>query len=128
MESLRSIAGPTTRILGHVTDIERDKLLSGARALLFPGEEDFRIVPVEAQAAGVPVIAYGVGGTTETVLDGGTGVLFEEQTPESLARAIARFEELAFDAAVVRENARPFGRERFRAQLADVIEQAAGAL
>ena len=127
MESLQSIAGPTSRILGHVSDTERDELLSGARALLFPGEEDFGIVPVEAQAAGVPVIAYGVGGTTETVLDGRTGVLFEEQTPESLAGAIARFEELAFDADVVRENARRFGRERFRAQMADVIERAADA-
>jgi glycosyltransferase involved in cell wall biosynthesis len=110
--------------LGKVSAAERDRLLQDASALLFPGEEDFGIVPVEAQAAGLPVIAYGVGGAAETVLDGRTGVLFEEQSADGLARAIERFETLELDVAAVRENARRFGRERFRAEMADVIERA----
>ncbi|HSZ14898.1 MAG TPA: glycosyltransferase [Solirubrobacteraceae bacterium] len=111
--------------LGKVSAAERDRLLEGARALLFPGEEDFGIVPVEAQAAGLPVIAYGVGGATETVLDGRTGVLFGEQSAQGLAAAIERFEALAIDESAVRENARSFGRERFRAEMAGVIDRAA---
>jgi glycosyltransferase involved in cell wall biosynthesis len=110
--------------LGKVDADERDRLLAGASALLFPGEEDFGIVPVEAQAAGLPVIAYGVGGAAETVIDGRTGVLFDEQSAGALARAIERFEGLALDEQALRENARRFGRERFRAEMADVIDRA----
>ena len=110
--------------LGRVADVERDRLLGGARALLFPGEEDFGIVPVEAQAAGVPVIAYGVGGATESVLDGQTGVLFAEQDARSLADAIERFEQLDLDEQKVRENARRFGRERFHREMAEAIDTA----
>jgi glycosyltransferase involved in cell wall biosynthesis len=119
--------GADIELLGKVSAAERDRLLSGARALLFPGEEDFGIVPVEAQAAGLPVIAYGVGGAAETVIDGRTGVLFDEQSVEGLAAAIERFEGLALDAEAARENARRFGRERFRAEMADVIARAAAA-
>src|SRR5208282_4204049 len=104
----------TTSFLGKVSEPERDRLLAGARALLFAGEEDFGIVPVEAQAAGVPVIAYGIGGAEETVIDGRTGVLFAEQSASALASAIERFEGLELDQAQTRENARRFGRERFR--------------
>jgi glycosyltransferase involved in cell wall biosynthesis len=113
--------------LGKVSAGERDRLLAGARALLFPGEEDFGIVPVEAQAAGLPVIAYGVGGAAETVVDGRTGVLFGEQSAAALAAAIERFEGLALEDGAVRENARRFGRGRFRAEMARVIELAADA-
>ncbi|HEY5044410.1 MAG TPA: glycosyltransferase [Solirubrobacteraceae bacterium] len=111
-------------LLGRVTDTERDRLLSGARALLFPGEEDFGIVPVEAQAAGVPVIAYGRGGVVESVLDGRTGVLFEEQSAAGLAAAIERFEQLQLSDDQVRENAKRFGQGRFRAEMAAVIDRA----
>jgi glycosyltransferase involved in cell wall biosynthesis len=93
--------------------------------LLFPGEEDFGIVPVEAQAAGVPVIAFGVGGVTETVLDGSTGVLFTEQSAVSLASGIERFESIETDVAASRENARRFGRDRFKDQMANLIDRAA---
>jgi glycosyltransferase involved in cell wall biosynthesis len=125
LEAVRAQAGPNAELLGRVSDEERDALLGSARALLFPGEEDFGIVPVEAQAAGLPVIAYGVGGARETVRDGATGVLFEPQTPEAVAAAIERFEALPLDPAAPRENARGFGRARFRAEMAAVIAQAA---
>jgi glycosyltransferase involved in cell wall biosynthesis len=118
-------AGADIELLGNVSADERDRLLGGARALLFPGEEDFGIVPVEAQAAGVPVIAYGVGGAGETILDGRTGVLFAEQSASALAAAIERFEGLTLAEDAVRENARRFGRERFRTEMAGVIDWAA---
>lgn len=128
LESVRAQArGEGAEFLGQVSPAARDRLLSGARALLFPGEEDFGIVPVEAQAAGLPVIAYGVGGAGETVVDGRTGVLFAEQSASALAQAIERFEQLTLEVDALRENARRFGRERFRAEMADVIEQAARA-
>ncbi len=112
-------------LLGRVDDAERDALMGGARALLFPGEEDFGIVPVEAQAAGLPVIAYRVGGASETVVDGETGVLFDEQSALGLAGAIKRFERLQLEEGAIRGNAERFGRERFRAEMAAVIERAA---
>jgi glycosyltransferase involved in cell wall biosynthesis len=124
LDPLRASADPGTELLGKVSDAERDRLLGGARALLFPGEEDFGIVPVEAQAAGVPVIAYGVGGASESVLDGSTGVLFAEQSAAALAAAIEQFEGMQLDDGEIRENARRFGRERFRAEMADVIARA----
>ena len=126
LDAARADAGPHAELLGRVSDARRDALLAGASALLFPGEEDFGIVPVEAQAAGLPVIAYGVGGARETVRDGETGVLFEPQTAEALATAIARFESLALDPRAPRANAQGFGRERFRAEMAAVIARAAG--
>ena len=129
LEAVRAVAGGDINIefLGRVDDAERDGLFSKARALLFPGEEDFGIVPVEAQAAGVPVIAYGVGGARETVLDGRTGVLFDEQSTLGLAAAIERLEGLRLDPQDARENAKRFGRARFRAEMASVIDNAAQA-
>jgi glycosyltransferase involved in cell wall biosynthesis len=117
--------GAMVSFMGKVSERQRDQLLGGARALLFPGEEDFGIVPVEAQAAGVPVIAYGVGGALETVRDRSTGVLFGGQTADSLAAAIESFELLSLSEEQTRENARGFGRERFRAEMAAVIDGAA---
>jgi glycosyltransferase involved in cell wall biosynthesis len=125
LDAVRAVAGPNTELLGYVDDRAVAQLLSGARALLFPGEEDFGIVPVEAQAAGLPVIAYGVGGAVETVRDGETGILFAEQSDASLAAAIERFESLELDEGAVRENAVHFGRERFHEEMAAVIVRAA---
>jgi glycosyltransferase involved in cell wall biosynthesis len=130
LEAVRAAAPPGAHVefLGRVSERERDELLGGARALLFGGEEDFGIVPVEAQAAGLPVIAYGVGGAAETVLDGRTGVLFDEQTVAGMAGAIERFERLTLAQAEVRANAERFGRERFRAEMAEVIDRSRGRM
>jgi glycosyltransferase involved in cell wall biosynthesis len=129
LPSVRAAAAgqPGIELLGRVDDPERDALMGSARALLFPGEEDFGIVPVEAQAAGLPVIAYEVGGASETVIDGRTGVLFDQQSALGLAGAIERFEGLELDERAIRENAERFGRERFREEMAGVIERVADA-
>ena len=119
--AVRAQAGPGTEFLGRVGSAELPALLAGARALLFPGEEDFGIVPVEAQAAGVPVIAYGRGGVRDTVIDGETGVLFGEQTVEGLCAAIERFETQEWPAGPLRENARRFRPEVFRRGLAQAV-------
>jgi len=124
METVRTRAGEGTSFLGKVSESERDRLLAGARALLFPGEEDFGIVPVEAQAAGLPVIAFGVGGAGETVIDGVTGVLFDQQSAAALAAAIERFEGLALETAEIRANATRFGRKRFQSEMVAVIDRA----
>jgi glycosyltransferase involved in cell wall biosynthesis len=121
LERLRAIAGPTVEFLGHVPDDDVPALLAGARALLFPGEEDFGIVPVEAQAAGTPVIAYGIGGARDSVIDGTTGLLFAEQTVDGLAAAILRFEARDWEPDAARAHARGFAPERFTTGLAAAV-------
>ena len=121
LEAARAAAGPDAEFLGYLPDEDVAELLSGARALLFPGEEDFGIVPVEAQAAGVPVIAYREGGVQDTVLEGETGVFHAEQTVTSVASAILQFESMQFDEYRIRANARRFGSARFRAEMTDVL-------
>ncbi len=125
---LHALAGPTVEFLGHVPEHDVPSLLAGARALLFPGEEDFGIVPVEAQAAGTPVIAYGTGGAEDSVLDGSTGLLFREQSVEALADAIEDFETRTWDVAAIRRHARRFGPERFADGLADAVLEVAHGL
>ena len=127
LEGARAVAGPDAELLGRVTDAELPGLLAGARALLFCAEEDFGIVPVEAMAAGVPVIAYGVGGARDSVLDGDTGILFDDQTEDGLMAAIERFEALSFDDDCLREHAQAFGPERFRDELAEHVLALDGA-
>jgi glycosyltransferase involved in cell wall biosynthesis len=121
LDAARARAGADAEFLGYVPDYDMAELLSGARALLFPGEEDFGIVPVEAQAAGVPVIAYGEGGVRDTVVENETGVFHAEQTVTSVASAILQFESMEFDEYRIRANARRFGPARFRAEITDVL-------
>jgi len=115
MDRLRRLASSSTRFLGHVPDDEVPRLFARARALLFPGVEDFGIVPVEAQAAGLPVIAYGLGGVRDSILDGRTGVLYEDPSVEGLCDAILRYEALTFDDSELRANAARFEPDRFTA-------------
>jgi len=116
----RKVAPPWISFLGRVSDWELREYYRTAKALIFPGEEDFGLVPVEAQACGCPVVAYGKGGAAETVLDieknkQGTGILFSEPTPEGLVSGIRRFEEKRhlFTAQVLRRNALRFSSEKF---------------
>jgi glycosyltransferase involved in cell wall biosynthesis len=102
MEALRRTAGPTVEFLGRVSDRRMALEMATARALLFPGEEDFGITPVEAQAAGTPVIAYRRGGALETVVPpdgddfgGATGLFFSSPTPESLGETLRAFDRVA---------------------------------
>jgi glycosyltransferase involved in cell wall biosynthesis len=122
LAALRSIAGPTVAFEQHVSDTRYRQLLQGAKALLFPGEEDFGIVPVEAMAAGVPVIAYGVGGVRDTVVDGVTGVLFHEQTVASLSGALEVFAASSFDVSKLVAQSDLFRPEVFDQKLREVVE------
>ena len=130
---LRKIAGPTIEFLGKVDDGELREQLAGCRALLFPGEEDFGIVPVEAQSFGRPVIAYASGGALETVRgffpgedvgEDPTGVFFSDQSTTSLAQAIHHFEvhEGAFCPRTIREHSLQFDSAIFRNKIKDFIQ------
>ena len=120
---LRSALPPNVRWLGKVPDAEVPALYRGARALVFPGEEDFGIAPLEALASGRPVIALARGGALET-LTPETGVFFDAPTPEALVAALGRFEasERSFDPALARARAELFSEERFRAAIRARVE------
>jgi glycosyltransferase involved in cell wall biosynthesis len=119
--ALEKIAGPTVRFVGRVSWDELVRLFQRARAFIFPGLEDFGIAPLEAQAAGRPVIAYAGGGALDTVLPGQTGEFFAEQTVESLRTALECFDATAYSPAACRANAERFGVERFEAELRDFM-------
>jgi glycosyltransferase involved in cell wall biosynthesis len=121
--ALETIAGPTIEFRGRVTDEELGELLARCRAFFFPGHEDFGIAPVEAQAAGRPVIAYAAGGAFDTIVDGETGLFFHEQTPDSLADAIRRLDSTDFDPAAIRRNAERFSVARFKRELRAFVEK-----
>jgi glycosyltransferase involved in cell wall biosynthesis len=120
---LRALAGPTVEFRGRLDDEEVSGLYARCRALLFPSLEDFGITPVEAQAAGRPVIAYGRGGALETVQDGATGIFFDSQTVVSLAEAMLRFERMNFDPAACRRNAERFDASIFRSRMLAAVDR-----
>jgi glycosyltransferase involved in cell wall biosynthesis len=119
---LEKLAKPNVQFLGRVPDADLPDLMARCKAFIFPGREDFGITPVEAQASGRPVIAFGTGGALDTVIDGETGVLFEEQTVESFTAAVKRFAALKFDPTVIRAHAEIFSTETFRQKLTAFIE------
>jgi glycosyltransferase involved in cell wall biosynthesis len=121
--ALEAIAGPSVRFLGRVSDEDLGDLLARCRAFIFPGYEDFGISPVEAQAAGRPVIAYGAGGALDTVKDEETGLFFHEQTPEALADAIRRLNSIDFDPVAIRRHAERFSVGRFKRDLGMFVEE-----
>lgn len=120
---LRASAGPNVEFLGWRSDDDILALYRGCRMLVFPGEEDYGIVPLEAMACGKPVVAFGRGGATETVLDGETGVFFHEQTPEALAEAAERAASIIWDPAAIRRRAELFGTGPFLASMADAVRR-----
>ena len=126
-ERLERLGGPTVTFLGRLTDEQVRDEYRQAQAVLLPGEEDFGIVPVEAQACGTPVVALARGGALETVIDGETGVLFSETTGESLAAALERLAATRFDADRLRRHAERFSRPRYLVEMRAVVDDTVAA-
>lgn len=121
-EKLKQLAGPTITLLGYQTDEQIKEYMQKSKAFLFPGFEDFGIAPVEAQACGKPVIAFGKGGALDTVLPEKTGILFNEQTVDALCEAILKFETMEFNAQEIRQHAENFSRKNFRENITEFVK------
>jgi glycosyltransferase involved in cell wall biosynthesis len=119
--ALEAMAGPTVEFKGRLPWADVARLMANCRAFLFPGYEDFGITPLEAQAAGRPVIALARGGALDTVKEGETGLFFREQSVEALVAAVEQFEKCSFDPALARANAERFSIPRFRRELGDFV-------
>ncbi|HLI68959.1 MAG TPA: glycosyltransferase [Ktedonobacteraceae bacterium] len=119
---LKAMAGPTIRFMGRLSDSEVLQYLAHCRAFLFPGDEDFGITPLEAQACGRPVIAYGSGGALASIIEGVTGTFFHEQTVESLASALASFDERLYQPQTIRDHALDFDKPRFQRRILQFVE------
>lgn len=120
---LRSLAGPTVEFLGHRSDEEVARLYAECRALIVTANEDFGITPLEAMASGRPVIAFGCGGVTESVVDNVTGTFFQAQTADSLAMAVTSFDWRSANPVEIRRHAELFGTERFKARFLNVLDE-----
>jgi glycosyltransferase involved in cell wall biosynthesis len=120
---LKHIAGESIRFFNWVPDDKLSILYSEAKALIFPGEEDFGIIPLEAQASGTPVIAYAKGGVLETVRNNETGLFFEKQSVGSLKEAILKFESCSWDAEKIRRHAGSFSKERFQEDFKWIVKE-----
>lgn len=122
---IKSKASRNIEILGYQPFDVLKEHMQKAKAFVFAAEEDFGIIPVEAQACGTPVIAFGKGGVLETVEENKTGIFFNEQTPESLVDAVKRFEldQDKFDCREIRKNAERFNRERFKREFREFVDK-----
>ncbi|CAN5350120.1 glycosyltransferase [soil metagenome] len=118
---LEGLAGPTVTFLGEVSEVEAGNLMESSRAMIFCAEEDFGIAPVEANAHGLPVVAFQRGAARESLVDGATAVFFGEPTAASVIEAIRRAGQIDWDDAAVRRNAQRFSPKRFRQDLAKEV-------
>jgi glycosyltransferase involved in cell wall biosynthesis len=123
LTTIHRLAGPTVSVLGPCSSEELRHYFSRCQALIFPGEEDFGIVPVEAMASGRPVIAYGRGGATESVIPYVSGLLFPEQSVDAIIAAVEQFGSIAFDSERIVAHAQRFSRQRFISEMTTEIEQ-----
>lgn len=116
---------PNVTLLGRVEAADLPSLYQSAKALIFPAEEDFGIVPVEAMACGTPVLAYGRGGARDSVIDGKTGLFFDRQDTSAIDAVLDRFEEIegTFDSEAIHAHARGFSAERFRHEFSAIVDQ-----
>jgi glycosyltransferase involved in cell wall biosynthesis len=124
MVRLQAMAGDTVEFLGYVPDEDLPQLMAKAKAFIFPGLEDFGITPVQAEAAGRPVIAYKGGGALDTVIEGVTGEYFTEQTVDSLAAVMQSFDAARYDPMTIRNHALKFDTQIFKQQISTFVEQA----
>jgi glycosyltransferase involved in cell wall biosynthesis len=120
---LEKLAGPTVEFYGYRTSDELVDLLSNAQATLFPGDEDFGLVPLESMACGTPVIAYRSGGALETIIEHQTGKFFDEPTPESLQSVLQNFDRSKYSREVCITHAKLFSRERFESGIRNAIDE-----
>ena len=116
-EKLKNMAKDNIKFVGHLTDTKLADYYKKCAAFIFPQEEDFGIVALEAQAAGAPVIAFKAGGALDTVIEGKTGVFFDKQNTESLVKAVRKFEKLSFSQKDLINNAKRFSKERFKREI-----------
>lgn len=122
-ENLKKMARSNVKFMGRVPDEEMRQLMARCRAFIFPGLEDFGIAPVEAQAAGRPVIAFAGGGALDTVVEGVTGTFFHELSPKALAEVVSNFDDILYNSSVIREHAVKFDTEVFKQHLRQFIEK-----
>ncbi len=122
-QELKRIAKANIEFLGPASDSEKAHYLAHCRALIFPQEEDFGITAVEAMACGRPVIAYSVGGSREIIKEGISGKFFTEQTWESLADAVIRFDHRVYDSEVIRKQAEQYDSRNFQQQISEFIDK-----
>ncbi len=122
MERLKSFSKPNIQFLGRVDDVQKAELMSKAKAFIHPQVEDLGITPIESMASGRPVIAYGVGGVTETVIPGKTGVFFQEQTWESLLDAVIHFDPDQWNPKEIQQHAQQFSLEKFKTEIKQYVE------
>ena len=120
--ALEAIAGPHVEFLGYVPDADLPLLLARCKAFVFPGREDFGIAPLEAQAAGRPVIAFAAGGALDSITEGQTGTFFREPTVASLMEAVSGFDAEAVDPWACRRNAERFSVPRFRREIVAALQ------
>lgn len=125
-EELRRSAPPNVTFLGQQDDASVVDLMQRCRALLFPSQDDFGLVPVEAMSCGAPIIAYRGGGATHTVVEGFTGTFFDEQTPEAIEAAVREFDPDALDTTAIRMHAEQWDETAFRARVRAAVEEVAG--
>lgn len=123
LERLKAMAKPNIEFLGRISDEQLRKRYSEAQAFIFPAEEDAGIMPVEAMACGTPVIAYGVGGSLETIKPGVTGEFFYEQTVESLKEAISNFDPVKYNSQTIRNRALQFDKKIFQRRIKEFVEE-----
>lgn len=122
-EKLQKIAKSNIEFVGFVDNLRLKNYMQKAKGFVFAAEEDFGIIPVEAQACGTPVIAFGKGGTLETVVENKTGVFFKEQTSQKIKEAIINFEKIKFDPQKIREHAMKFSKQRFENEMKEFVEE-----
>ena len=124
LDQFKKTAGKNIEFLGEVTEEEKWDLMKKAKAFIFPSEqEDFGIIPVEAMAAGTPVIALNQGGVKETVIEGKTGTFFNERTPESLVEAVKKFEKMKLNPKDCIVQAKKFSKERFKKDILEFVNK-----